>query len=102
MVQRALRRLLWLAFIAAGTAAADTETFTPAHIAKLRIVREAKISPDGQLVAYTLAVPRTPGKDEDGVWRSDRGCHGQAPSLPVSECGPAGEEMVARRHRNEV
>jgi hypothetical protein len=29
-------------------------------------VREAKVSPDGQPVAYVQAVPRTPRKQEDG------------------------------------
>ena len=37
-----------------------------ADVASLRGVREAKVSPDGQLVAYVLAVPRTPWKQEDG------------------------------------
>jgi dipeptidyl aminopeptidase/acylaminoacyl peptidase len=42
------------------------DTFTPQHIAKLRIVTEAVISPDGTQVAYVLAVPRDLTKEKDG------------------------------------
>jgi len=37
-----------------------------ADLAGTRGVREAKVSPDGRLVAYVLSVPRTPWKGEDG------------------------------------
>jgi dipeptidyl aminopeptidase/acylaminoacyl peptidase len=47
-------------------AAAAQDTFTPHHIAKLRIVTEAVISPDGTQVAYILAVPRDLAKEKDG------------------------------------
>lgn len=36
------------------------------QLAALRGVDEVAVSPDGGLVAYTLDVPRTPGRDEDG------------------------------------
>lgn len=56
---------------AAGPAAslaqpAATDTFTPHHVARIRTVGSAVVSPDGTMVAYTLAVPRTPLVDEDG------------------------------------
>lgn len=49
----------------AATAAA-TDVFTPHHIARIRTVSSATVSPDGSMVAYTLLVPRTPLADEDG------------------------------------
>ena len=51
------------AFPASG---ADLEKFTPHHVAKIRAVTSAAISPDGSKVAYVLSVPRRPGVDEDG------------------------------------
>ena len=36
------------------------ELFTPWHVAKIRTVTEAVISPDGSHVAYILGVPRAP------------------------------------------
>src|SRR3972149_3142951 len=47
-------------------ARAGTGIFTPDHVARLRSVTAAEISPDGRSVAYVLAVPRRPFKDEDG------------------------------------
>ena len=46
--------------------ASAQDTFTPQHVAKLRIVTEAVISPDGTQVAYVLAVPRDLTKEKDG------------------------------------
>ncbi len=40
--------------------------FTPDHVAKLRSVTAAEISPDGRSVAYLLSVPRRPYEDENG------------------------------------
>ncbi len=42
------------------------DTFTPQHVAKLRVVIEAVIAPDGNSVAYVLAVPRDIPKEKDG------------------------------------
>src|ERR1700722_3162116 len=47
-------------------ASAQDTVFTPQHVAKLRIVTSAVISPDGTQVAYTLSVPRQLGKEKDG------------------------------------
>ncbi|MEK6675143.1 MAG: S9 family peptidase [Planctomycetota bacterium] len=44
----------------------EAVALTPEHVAKLRSVSTAKISPDGKLIAYTLRVPRRPFEDEDG------------------------------------
>jgi dipeptidyl aminopeptidase/acylaminoacyl peptidase len=48
------------------TASAQDTLWTPQHVAKLRIVTEAVISPDGTQVAYVLAVPRDLAKEKDG------------------------------------
>jgi dipeptidyl aminopeptidase/acylaminoacyl peptidase len=45
---------------------AEGTAFQPKHIAKLRYALNPAISPDGQSVAYTVAVPRQPLVDEDG------------------------------------
>ena len=42
------------------------EVLTPQHLAKLRHVISAKISPDGSFVAYILNVPRPPVKEKSG------------------------------------
>jgi dipeptidyl aminopeptidase/acylaminoacyl peptidase len=57
--------LVAAALLVAVTAAAQ-ERFTPHHVAKIRTVTSAAISPDGQHVAYVLAVPRVPLQDADG------------------------------------
>ena len=55
---------------AAGTAVAEKEGFTPEHVAKLRSVTTAVISPNGKHIAYALSVPRRPFEDDDGpAWR---------------------------------
>jgi dipeptidyl aminopeptidase/acylaminoacyl peptidase len=55
-----------LVVLAMAFSAAAQDTFTPQHIAKLRIVTEAVIAPDGNQVAYVLAVPRNIPKEKDG------------------------------------
>ncbi|MSU79125.1 MAG: S9 family peptidase [Gemmataceae bacterium] len=47
-------------------AEAQQNVFTPHHIAKLRVVTEAVISPDGTQVAYVLAVSRDIPREKDG------------------------------------
>ena len=47
-------------------ASAQDNIFTPQHVAKLRIVTEAVIAPDGTQVAYVLSVPRDLTKEKDG------------------------------------
>src|ERR1700677_441766 len=47
-------------------ASAQDTVFTPRHVAKLRIVTSAVISPDGTQIAYTLSVPRQIPKEKDG------------------------------------
>ena len=51
----------------AAAAAGQDQTFTPQHVAKLRSVTAAEISPDGTRVAYVLSVPRQPLKEDDGA-----------------------------------
>ncbi len=62
-----VRRCLLVFALAVGYVDLDAaEAFTPEHVAKLRMVLSAKISPDGRSIAYTLAVPRRPFKDSSG------------------------------------
>ncbi|GAB4246555.1 MAG: S9 family peptidase [Acidobacteriota bacterium] len=42
------------------------EGMTPQQVAQLEQVLQAEIAPDGSTVAYTVSVPRVPGRDEDG------------------------------------
>lgn len=56
---------LLLSFVCAISAAQDT-TFTTQHVAKLRMVTQSEISPDGSRVAYVLSVPRVSLKEDDG------------------------------------
>lgn len=48
------------------SAAFAAEVFTPAHVAKLRFVSDAQVSPDGKDIAYVLSVPRKPYEDDNG------------------------------------
>jgi hypothetical protein len=45
---------------------AQDNVFTPQHVARLRVVTEAVIAPDGSQVAYVLAVPRDLPREKDG------------------------------------
>ncbi|HVR34900.1 MAG TPA: hypothetical protein VMS21_03520, partial [Methylomirabilota bacterium] len=45
---------------------ANAEPLTPHHVARIQHVSTARISPDGNHIAYLLSVPRQPGVDEDG------------------------------------
>lgn len=58
--------LTFAAALAAVPVVARGDVFTPDHLARLRMVSAAEMSPDGQRVAYLLSVPRDPFKDEDG------------------------------------
>ena len=57
---------LAVCMVSVSPANAGSELFTPDHVAKLRTVIAAEISPDGRFVAYVLIVPRRPFADEDG------------------------------------
>src|SRR5262245_15556788 len=52
--------------LSSATCFAQDTLWTPQHVAKLRFVTEAVISPDGTQVAYVLAVPRDLTKEKDG------------------------------------
>src|SRR5262245_26976262 len=60
-------RLHWLALLLVPSSVYGQEkAFTAHHVAKLRSVTAAEISPDGSRVAYVLSVPRVPLKEDDG------------------------------------
>ncbi|MDX1643445.1 MAG: S9 family peptidase [Thermoanaerobaculia bacterium] len=54
-----------VALVVASLAVAQ-DRLTLRDVAQLRTVVEAEISPDGDQIAYLLAVPRSPGEGEDG------------------------------------
>lgn len=63
-----VRFLLPVLILVSSLAAQDL--FTPEHVSKLRTVLSAKISPDGEQIAYVLNVPRIPfDGDDGGAWR---------------------------------
>jgi len=67
-LRRAPASLAALLLVPAATLCAQASDVLTAHkVAELRNVGAAQISPDGARVAYTLAVPRNPGVDEDGA-----------------------------------
>ena len=47
------------------------ELFTPQHVARLRVVTSARISPDGNYIAYVLRVPREPFEEPSGSSRGE-------------------------------
>ena len=55
-----------LLFFMVASASAQNDVMTPQHVAKMRIVTEAVIAPDGGHVAYILSVPRDLPKEKDG------------------------------------
>ncbi len=60
---------------------------------RVRVAREARISPDGKAVAFLVQVPRTPGKDEDGpAWTELHVAERGKPARPFV----AGEGNVSR------
>ena len=58
--------LLVAHLMVANAALAEGEPFTIDDAARLRSVGQAVVSPDGQMIAYVLSVPRAPGEGEDG------------------------------------
>src|SRR5262249_15288093 len=56
---------------------------TPQDVAKLRVVTQVAVSPDGSRVAYVLSVPRRPLKDDDGpAWAELHVVGRDGPSRP--------------------
>ncbi|MFQ5490211.1 MAG: prolyl oligopeptidase family serine peptidase, partial [Phycisphaerae bacterium] len=61
--------LAWVLAGCASPALAEKETFTPLHVAKLKMATSVHFSPDGQWIAYTLRVQRKPfAEDSGGAW----------------------------------
>ena len=63
---RALILLLTVAMISSAASVVAGGGLTFEQLAALRAVGEVQLSPDGVFAAYTLVVPRQPGRDEDG------------------------------------
>jgi len=51
---------------AAQEATTATRMLTSLDVARIRSVDDVAVRPDGSAIAYTLSVPREPGRDEDG------------------------------------
>jgi dipeptidyl aminopeptidase/acylaminoacyl peptidase len=69
IILRKMTRYLLLALVLVSSLSAQ-EVFTPEHVAKLRTVLSAEISPNGEQIAYVLNVPRIPFEGDDGgAWR---------------------------------
>ncbi len=69
--------------LAGPPALAEKEAFTPEHIARLKSVTSVKMAPDGQYIAYTVSVPRTPFVDDSGKpWTELHVVDRQASSRP--------------------
>jgi dipeptidyl aminopeptidase/acylaminoacyl peptidase len=64
-ISRAAAAAVAALVLSVATAVAQ-ERFTPQHVASLRTVTAAVISPEGGHIAYVLSVPRVPFDDEDG------------------------------------
>ena len=52
--------------LAQASQAGGVRPMTARDVARVRSVSEAAIHPAGSMIAYTLSVPREPGRDEDG------------------------------------
>ena len=76
-----------LGLLTACVCAAQTHVVQPADIANLRTVGEPRISPDGQLVAYTVHTPTAAGKPRnEHIWIAST-AHAHAERLFVSSEG---------------
>lgn len=65
-VSRLGRCWLTALIIMVSTPIVWADVMTPELVAQLRAVSSAAVSPDGSLIAYTVAVPRNPFAEEDG------------------------------------
>lgn len=63
---RILLHLAWILIPVLLASSADASGMTPHQVAELRQIGQHVVSPDGSRVAYTLIVPRIPGRDADG------------------------------------
>jgi len=67
MIQKLRLARFLLALAVCSTAIQAQAIFTPAHVARTRIVSAAEMSPDGTRIAYVLSVPRDPFREPDGA-----------------------------------
>jgi dipeptidyl aminopeptidase/acylaminoacyl peptidase len=79
----------------APAAPAQENVFTPQHVARLRVVTAAVISPDGTQVAYVLSVPRQLPREKDGpAWAELHVVDAKGTVTPYV-AGPVNVEAVA-------
>ncbi len=80
-----------LVLAAGASVAAD---FTVDDLFRTRLVTEARISPDGEMIAYVLSVPRDPYADDDGpAWQE---LHVVGPEPDRDRAFIAGEVSVSK------
>lgn len=58
---------LTISCVALSQEPASKPALTAQHVAQLRMVSSAVISPDGSTIAYSVLAPRKPGVDDDGL-----------------------------------
>lgn len=74
---------LTVGMLAGMPAATVAETITPEHVARIKYVGAAAVSPDGSLFAYVLSVPRNPFEEDNGrAWRQLHVCDREGNSRP--------------------
>ncbi len=66
MVMRGIRRLAVVLVVCVWSSVSTADVFEPDHVAKLKSVGSAVMSPDGKHVAYTLSVQREPYEEDSG------------------------------------
>lgn len=85
--------IITLAFGASGHA--QDGTFTAHHVAKMKVVTSAVVSPDGTQVAYVLGVPRQIPKEKDGfAWTELHVVDANGTSTPYIT-GPVNVDSIA-------
>ena len=62
--------LVAVPFFQVQATATETRVLTPIDVARLQSVGQVAIRPDGSVIAYTLSVPREPGRDPNGPART--------------------------------
>lgn len=60
-------RILLIPILFAVASPVLADGLTPEHVARMRMVTDVAIAPDGARVAYRVAVPRTPFAQDDGA-----------------------------------
>jgi len=85
--------LMHIVFV--SEACAQDNLFTPQHVARMRVVTSAVISPDGSQVAYVLSVPRHLPREKDGLSWAELHVVDSAGTVTPYVIGPVHVDSVA-------